>query len=444
MTETNEPIKIHRGLKGVYFDRSPCTFIDGRIGELRYRGYSIHDLAEHSTFEETAWLLLRGELPTKPQLAEFDAQLKSARELPPPIFDVIRAIKTAHPMDVLRTAVSALAAFDPETADNSRDAVIRKGIRLTSQVPIIVAAHARLREGLEPVAASKDLSHAGNLLWMLKGDRPSADAAQLIDRDLVLHAEHGSNASSFTARVVIGTEANLHAAITAAVAALSGPAHGGAAEDVMKMAEEIGDPSRAADYVRAKRKAGEAVTGFGHRVYRAEDPRARHMRAGVERLSKEMGQPRWYEILQAVVNAMAPYARHGVNVNVDFYSGVVYHLLGIKRDLFVPIFAIGRVPESWPRKSAQDDRWSFCLSAGTVLRANQERPCRDDRAGIIHRLSRRRWLLPPSRAIGHWRSLPNCSTFTPIRLPRGRRSLRAEQPMCSVLAAALRHSRRST
>ena len=143
-------------------------------------------------------------------------------------------------------------------------------------------------------------------LWMLKGEKPSADAAQLIDRDLVLHAEHGSNASSFTARVVIGTEANLHAAITAAIAALSGPAHGGAAEDVMKMAEEIGDPSRAADYVRDKRKAGEAVTGFGHRVYRAEDPRARHMRAGVERLSREMGQPRWYEILQAVVRRWRP------------------------------------------------------------------------------------------------------------------------------------------
>jgi len=344
MTETNEPIKIHRGLKGVYFDRSPCTFIDGRIGELRYRGYSIHDLAEHSTFEETAWLLLRGELPTKAQFAEFDAQLKSARELPSAIFDIIRAIKTAHPMDVLRTAVSALAAFDPETANNSREAVIRKGIRLTSQVPIIVAAHARLREGLEPVEPRGELSHAANLLWMLKGERPSSDATQLIDRDLVLHAEHGSNASSFTARVVTGSEANLHAAITAAVAALSGPAHGGAAEDVMKMAEEIGDPARAENYVRAKRKAGEAVTGFGHRVYRAEDPRARHMRAGVERLSRQMGQPRWYEILQAVVKAMAPYARHGVNINVDFYSGVVYHLLGIKRDLFVPIFAIGRVP----------------------------------------------------------------------------------------------------
>ena len=212
MTETNEPIKIHRGLKGVYFDRSPCTFIDGRIGELRYRGYSIHDLAEHSTFEETAWLLLHGELPTKAQLTEFDGQLKSARELPAPMLDIIRTIKTAHPMDVLRTATSALAGFDPETADNSRDAVIRKGIRLTSQVPMIVAAHARLREGLEPVAASKELSHAANLLWMLKGEKPSADAAQLIDRDLVLHAEHGSNASSFTARVVVGTEANLHAA----------------------------------------------------------------------------------------------------------------------------------------------------------------------------------------------------------------------------------------
>ncbi len=344
MTETAEAIKIHRGLKGVYFDRSPCTFIDGKAGDLRYRGYSIHDLAEHSSFEETAWLLLNGELPTAAQLKSFDAELKTARQLPRQVVDIIRAIKTAHPMDVLRTAVSALAAFDAETADNSRDATLRKGVRLTSQVAMVVAAHARIRSGQEPVAPDASLGHAANLLWMLSGKKPSADAAQLIDRDLILHAEHGSNASSFAARVVIGTEANLHAAITAAVAALSGPAHGGAAEDVMKMAEEIGEPSRAAAYVKDKRAAGVAVTGFGHRVYRAEDPRARHMRAGVERLSKEMGQPKWFEILQAVVSAMAPYARHGVNVNVDFYSGVVYHLLGIKRDLFVPIFAIGRVP----------------------------------------------------------------------------------------------------
>ncbi len=344
MTETAEAIKIQRGLKGVYFDRSPCTFIDGKAGELRYRGYSIHDLAEHSSFEETAWLLLNGELPNKQQLASFDAELKASRKLPVPVTDIIRAIKSAHPMDVLRTAVSALSAFDAETADNSREATLRKAVRLTSQVPMIVAAHSRIRAGQEPMAADQTLGHAANLLWMLTAKKPSADAAQLIDRDLILHAEHGSNASSFAARVVIGTEANLHAAIVAAIAALSGPAHGGAAEDVMKMAEEIGEASRAADYVKEKRKAGIAVTGFGHRVYRAEDPRARHMRAGVERLSKEMGEPKWFEILQAVVVAMAPYARHGVNVNVDFYSGVVYHLLGIERDLFVPIFAIGRVP----------------------------------------------------------------------------------------------------
>lgn len=344
MTETAEAIKIHRGLKGVYFDRSPCTFIDGKAGELRYRGYSIHDLAEHSSFEETAWLLLNGELPSKQQLAAFDAELKAARTLPAPVIDIIRAIKGAHPMDVLRTAASALAAFDPETADNTREATLRKAVRLTSQVPMIVAAHSRIRSGEVLVAADPALSHAANLLWMLTGKKASVEAAQLIDRDLIIHAEHGSNASSFAARVVIGTEANLHAAITAAIAALSGPAHGGAAEDVMKMAEEIGEASRAADYVKEKRKAGIAVTGFGHRVYRAEDPRARHMRAGVERLSKEVGEPKWFEILQAVVAAMAPYARHGVNVNVDFYSGVVYHLLGIKRDLFVPVFAIGRVP----------------------------------------------------------------------------------------------------
>jgi len=344
MTETAEPIKIHRGLKGVYFDRSACTFIDGKAGELRYRGYSIHDLAEQSTFEETAYLLLHGDLPTRPELKHFDAELRAARQLPGAIRDIIRLTATAHPMDVLRTAVSALSAFDPEEEDRSREATLRKGIRLIAQVPVIVATHEHVRNGREPVAPDPNLGHAANLLGMLRGEKPSADAAALIDRDLILHAEHGSNASSFAARVVIGTEADFHAALTAAVAALSGPRHGGAAEDVMRMAQEIGDPSRAEEYVKTKRKRGEPVTGFGHRVYRAEDPRARHMRAGVEKLSKEMGEPVWFEILQAVVRAMAPYARHGVNVNVDFYSGVVYHLLGIARDLFVPLFAIGRVP----------------------------------------------------------------------------------------------------
>ena len=200
-------------------------------------------------------------------------------------------------MDVLRTAVSALAAFDPETADISRPATLRKGVRLASQVPMIVAAHHRIRSGKAPVAPDPGV-HAANFLWMIKGEKPSQDAARLLDTDLVLHAEHGSNASSFAARVVIGTQANIHAAVTAAIATLSGPAHGGAAEDVLGMAEEIGNAANVAAYVKRKREAKEAITGFGHRVYRAEDPRARHMREGVKRLSKEMGQPKWYEIIK--------------------------------------------------------------------------------------------------------------------------------------------------
>jgi 2-methylcitrate synthase len=344
MNEESEKIDIHRGLKGVYFDRSRVCYIDGRAGELRYRGYSIHDLAERSSFEETCYLLLRGELPDRLRLESFTAELKAARRLPSEILALIRLVKTAHPMDVLRTAVSALAAFDPEAAHDSPEAIVRKGIRLTSQVPLIVAAHEHIRNGREPVGPDPKLGHAANLLYMLKGEAPSADTARLMDIDLILHAEHGSNASAFTARVVAGTEANLHAAITAAIAALSGPAHGGAAENVMHMAKEIGAAENVPDYVKRKRAAKEAVMGFGHRVYRAEDPRARHMRAGVEKLSREMDQPQWYRILEALVEAMKPYARHGVNVNVDFYAGVVYYLNGIPADLFVPIFAVGRIP----------------------------------------------------------------------------------------------------
>ena len=344
MSEPDEKIEIHRGLKGVYFDRSQVCAIDGRAGELRYRGYSIHDLAERSTFEETCYLLLHGELPSHDALARFEHELKAARAVPHAVYDIVRTIKDAHPMDVLRTAVSALAAFDPDVADNSAEATMRKGVRLTSQVPMLIAAHEHIRKGREPVRPDPALGHAANFLYMLKGSRPGDDAARLMDVDMILHAEHGSNASAFTARVVAGTEANLHAAMTAAIAALSGPAHGGAAENVMRMAQEIGDPSQAADYVKRKRANKEAVMGFGHRVYRAEDPRARHMRAGVEQLSRAMGEPKWYQILAALVDAMKPYARHGVNVNVDFYAGVVYFLNGIAEDLFVPIFAAGRVP----------------------------------------------------------------------------------------------------
>lgn len=361
----SDDVKINRGLLGIYFERSAVSDINGAKGELSYRGYSIHDLATQSTFEEVAYLLIHGELPVAGELSGFDARLKAARVLPGPVYDIIRAAKDGHPMDVLRTAVSALAALEPGSQQVGEEAFIENGIRLTSQIPMIVAAHEAIRNGRDPVAPDPELSHAANWLWMLKGERPSDAAARLADVDFILHAEHGSNASSFAARVTVGTEANLHGAIVTALSTLAGPAHGGAAEDVMKMVHEIGSPENAADYVKAKRKARAPVTGFGHRVYKAEDPRARHMREGVRKLGEEMGAPEWYEILQAVVAAMQPYARHGLNVNVDFYSGVIYQLHGIPMDLYVPIFAIGRVP-GWVIQCIEQQRRNILIRPLTL------------------------------------------------------------------------------
>ena len=358
-------VKINRGLKGIYFERSGVSHIDGAKGELSYRGYSIHDLATRSTFEEVCYLLIFGELPTAIELAAFDARLKAARSLPPAIYHIIESTKQGHPMDVLRTAVSALAALEPQSQNVGEDAFIENGIRLTAQVPMIIAAHEHIRNGRAPVPADPSLSHAANWLYMLKGERPSEDAARLADVDFILHAEHGANASAFAARVTVGTEANLHGAMVTALATLAGPAHGGAAEDVMKMVQEIGTPDKAAAYVKAKRAAREAVTGFGHRVYRAEDPRARHMREGVRKLGEEMGAPVWYEILQGVVEAMKPYSRHGLNVNVDFYSGVIYQLHNIPMDLYVPIFAIGRMP-GWVIQCIEQQRGNILIRPLTL------------------------------------------------------------------------------
>ncbi len=369
----SDNIKINRGLKGVYFERSGVSHIDGRKGELSYRGYSIHDLAAQSSFEEVAYLLIYGELPTAVELQEFDTKLKTSRQLPAKIFSIINATKDGHPMDVLRTSVSALAALEPASRETGEEAFISNGIRLTSQVPMIIAAHEAIRNGRDPVAPNPGLSHAANWLWMLKGKNPSDDAARLADVDFILHAEHGSNASSFAARVTTATETNLHGAIVSALSTLAGAAHGGAAEDVMRMVQEIGTPENAAAYVRTKRNAREAVTGFGHRVYRAEDPRARHMREGVRTLSEEMGAPEWYEILQAVVKAMKPYSRHGLNVNVDFYSGVIYQLHGIAMDQYVPIFAIGRMP-GWVIQCVEQQRQNILIRPLTLYNGSEPRP----------------------------------------------------------------------
>jgi citrate synthase len=343
MVELGE-VDIKRGLKDVYFDTSQASFIDGSIGKLLYRGYSIHDLAEKSTFEETSYLLLHGKLPTSKELAEFDSLLKDARSLPPEILEVIRLTMNAHPMDVLRTAMSALAAVDPDTEDNSQEATLRKGVRLTAQAATIVAAHHRIRTKQEPITPSRTLGHAGNFLYMLFGQEPTEDEAKTLDKDFILHAEHGSNASAFGARVTASTVSDLHAAVTTGVGVLKGPLHGGAAEKVREMTLEIGDESRAEEYVAGVIANGGRIMGFGHRVYKAEDPRARHMREECLRLGEARGDPTWFRILSAVAKAMKPYESRGIFQNVDFWSGAIYTLLAVPDDLFITIFAIGRIP----------------------------------------------------------------------------------------------------
>ncbi|HEX5370246.1 MAG TPA: citrate/2-methylcitrate synthase [Dehalococcoidia bacterium] len=339
------PEALSKGLRNVLLDETEASFIDGEKGVLLYRGYSIHDLAANSSFEEVSYLMFNGRLPNASELQEFDDRLKRQRAIPDAVLETIRITAHSHPMDVLRTAVSALAAFDPDVADDSPEPLLRKSERLTAQAPTIVAAHHRIRSGKEPVAPRTDLNHAANFLYMLNGEEPTEEAIEAMNLDFILHAEHGANASSFAARVTASTLADLHAAVTSAVGTLKGPLHGGAAEAVMKMALEIGEPERAGEYVRERQRHRESrIMGFGHRVYKVEDPRARHMRARSKALSERMGQAKWYEILEAVVQEMSRYQRHGIYVNVDFYAGSVYYLLGIPEDLFVPIFAIGRVP----------------------------------------------------------------------------------------------------
>ena len=339
-----EDIKINRGLKGIYFERSGISDINGSEGELTYRGYSIDDLAKNASFEEVSYLIIYGELPNKEELKNFDEKLKYYRSLPNEIYDIIKLTKKGHPMDVLRTCVSSLPSLDKVIKKDSQDQLIENGIKLISQIPIIIAAHQRQRNDMEIVPPNRKLSHSANWLFMLNKEIPTKEAEKLTDLDFILHAEHGSNASSFAARVTIGTKAGIYDAFVTAISTLTGPAHGGAAEDVMKMINEIGEPENVDKYIQIKRGKKEPITGFGHRVYKKEDPRAVHLKDGLYKLSIEMGEPKWFQILAKVVEKMKPYSRHGLNVNVDFYSGAIYHLQKIPMDLFVPIFAIGRAP----------------------------------------------------------------------------------------------------
>jgi citrate synthase len=332
------------GLKGVVLDETRIALIDGEAGKLVYRGYNIHDLAQHASFEEVSYLLLYGALPTKAQLADFGRQLKAGRAIPQSVIEIIERLTAAHPMDILRTAVSAVVALDESSHEAKVGVALPVGIRLISQVATIVATMHRLRSGLDPVAPRDDLSHAANFLYMMFGKEPSPEDAKIIDLDLVLHAEHSSNASTFAARVAAGTAADIGSAIVAAIATLKGPLHGGAAEAVQKTVEEIGDPQRAIEYIREKTEAGEKVMGFGHRVYKAEDPRGAELRGVARDLGHKRGNDRWFQILQEVERAMEPYRAKGIYPNVDFYAGAVYSLLGIPEEQFIPMFAVGRMP----------------------------------------------------------------------------------------------------
>lgn len=331
------------GLEGVVVAESGISYVDGAAGRLVYRGYGIEELAERSTYEEVALLLLDGELPSAGALEDFREALAAARPLGDEVVDLLHGFPSdGDPMAALRTGVSAEGLFDPDAADVSPEATRRKAVRLIARMPSLVAAFDRLRNGEPPVEPRAGLSHAESFLHQLSGEEPDPDAARAMDACLILHAEHGMNASTFSARVTAATLSDLHSAIVSAIGTLKGSLHGGANAEVMRMLVEIDERGvEPAEYVREKLAAGNRVMGFGHRVYRTIDPRARILRELSRELGERAGDTRWYETSEALVEAMA--AEKGIAPNVDFFSASTYHALGIPIDLFTPIFAVARI-----------------------------------------------------------------------------------------------------
>jgi citrate synthase len=342
------------GLEDVIAARSAVCAIDGAAGRLFYRGYEIGELAGAVPFEDVTALLWRGERPDPAQAAEFRARLEAARGLPAPIEAMLRALPRAcHPLDALRTAISLDAALDPDAADSEPAANLRKAFRLMTRVPEVVGAWHRIRTGRAPVPPRPGGSHAAYVLWLLEGREPTAEVARVMDVALTLHADHEFNASTFAARVAVATLADLHAAVVAAIATLKGPRHGGANEDVLRMLQEIGDPAKVEAYVEQRLGARGALSkaeranpkarmpGFGHRVYRVDDARARVLRGMAKTMAHATGRERLFEVAERLYDAMK--ARTDLPVNVDFFSAVVYDALGIPADLCTSIFAIGRV-----------------------------------------------------------------------------------------------------
>ncbi|HLN11848.1 MAG TPA: citrate synthase [bacterium] len=334
--------QVVEGLEGIVAAHSRICLVDGVEGRMLYEGYDIHDLADHASFEEVAYLLWHGDLPTRSQLDALNRELRGARPLPEPVMAIIKGVpKDALPMDVLRTAVSALGVYDPDARDNGQPANVRKSVRLTAQIATIVAAIDRTRNGKPPVAPDPGLGHAANFLYMLRGERPDATATRAVDIALILHADHELNASTFSARVTAATLADMHSAITSAIGTLKGPLHGGANEAVMRLLLKIGDVSNAVPTVKQMLANKEKIMGFGHRVYKTEDPRATHLRKMSEELCRQTGQLKWYEMSREIEKYML--VEKHLHCNVDFYSATCYYALGIPIDLFTPVFAVSRI-----------------------------------------------------------------------------------------------------
>ena len=330
------------GLRGVAVATSSISDVNGEKGELIYQGYNIHDLAKRSTFEEVIFLLWNKRLPSRAELSALEQSLRASYALPAELTDLMKQFpREADPIDVLRTAVSALEFYDPTARDISHEASIKKAIRLTAQFPTIVATSDRIRRGLQAINPDPGLNIAANFLYMLRGEKPSQHDAHVFDVCLILHADHELNASTFTARVVAGTLADMYACVTAAIGALSGPLHGGANTNVMKTLLEISDINSVESFIKKALANKRKIMGFGHAVYKTEDPRATHLRQFSKEMGEAAGESKWYEMSRKVEEVMM--REKGLYPNVDFFSASTYYMMGIPLDLYTPIFAVSRI-----------------------------------------------------------------------------------------------------
>ncbi len=340
--ETKSAAASSAGLRGVVAGSSTVSDVNGEKGELVYQGYNIHDLARHSTFEEVIFLLWYKRLPKRAELDELQQSLRRSYDLPPEVAELMKQLpREADLIDVLRTVVSALELYEPTARDISREASLRTATKLTAQFPTIVANSDRIRRGLEPVKPDQRLNIATNFLYMLKGEVPAEHDARVFDVALILHADHELNASTFTARVVAGTLADMYGAITAAIAALSGPLHGGANTNVMRTLLEIGKIENVESFIKQALAEKRKIMGFGHAVYRTEDPRAAHLRRFSQEMGERAGDTRWYEMSRKIESVMK--SEKGLYPNVDFYSASMYYTMGIPLELYTPIFAVSRI-----------------------------------------------------------------------------------------------------